>query len=366
MQMPSALAPGRIRPVRHDATLSVVDHLEELRSRLIVSLAALTVAFGICFWQNHELLKVINAPLAHNTQQQVRDGHGPLGATYTVQRSARDVAQQLGTVVGLLSAERQPAAVRTSLGRVQQSLQRDVKRLSAAPQGDRPVTLGIGEPFTTTLTVTLIFALILSLPVLLLQAYGFVMPAFEPWHAAANAAGHVSDPVPVHRRRHVRLPRGPARRAALLSELQQRRIQRTRPGQPVLQVRRHDPAGDGAAVPGSGGDHRRHPCRACDSQDSCATTAATRYWPAAWSPRCSRATRSRCCSRPCPCTCYSSSASWSRASPNGAPPRGWPDPSRTAPMQTATPSDDRFRGAHAVVGAGRPRGRCGSAGPVRT
>jgi sec-independent protein translocase protein TatC len=52
--------------------------------------------------------------------------------------------------------------------------------LSAAPQGDRPVTLGIGEPFTTTLTVTLIFALILSLPVLLLQAYGFFMPALDP------------------------------------------------------------------------------------------------------------------------------------------------------------------------------------------
>jgi sec-independent protein translocase protein TatC len=42
------------------------------------------------------------------------------------------------------------------------------------------VTLGIGEPFTTTLGVTLIFALILSLPVLLLQAYGFFMPAFDP------------------------------------------------------------------------------------------------------------------------------------------------------------------------------------------
>jgi len=31
----------RIRPVSHDDKLSVVDHLDELRSRLIVSLAAL-------------------------------------------------------------------------------------------------------------------------------------------------------------------------------------------------------------------------------------------------------------------------------------------------------------------------------------
>ena len=161
--------------------LSVVDHLEELRTRLIVSLVALAVAFGICFWQNHQLLNMINKPLAHNTQQQVRDGHGPLGATYSVQRSARDVAQQLGTVVGVLSAEQQPAAVSAPpwLG-CSKACSATSGGCRPPPQGDRPVTLGIGEPFTTTLTVTLIFALILSLPVLLLQAYGFFMPAFEP------------------------------------------------------------------------------------------------------------------------------------------------------------------------------------------
>jgi sec-independent protein translocase protein TatC len=54
-----------------------------------------------------------------------------------------------------------------------------VARLSAPPQGNRPVTLGIGEPLTTTLTVTLLFALILSLPVLLWQAYGFLIPALD-------------------------------------------------------------------------------------------------------------------------------------------------------------------------------------------
>jgi sec-independent protein translocase protein TatC len=180
MEMLSALAPTRLRPVGHDAQMSAVDHLEELRTRLIVSLLAVAVAFGICFWQNHQILKLINAPLAHNTQQQVRDGHGPLGATYTVQQSTRDVARQLDTVVGVLKAEHQPAATTASLAEVRTGLQRDISRLSVAPQGDRPVTLGIGEPFTATLTVTLIFALIVSLPVLLLQAYGFVMPAFDP------------------------------------------------------------------------------------------------------------------------------------------------------------------------------------------
>jgi sec-independent protein translocase protein TatC len=90
------------------------------------------------------------------------------------------VAKQLDAVVGVLTQQHQDLAARGSLARVHQSLGADLKRLSAAPSGDRPVTLGIGEPFTTTLTVTLIFALIISLPVLLLQAYGFFMPAFGP------------------------------------------------------------------------------------------------------------------------------------------------------------------------------------------
>ena len=49
------------------------------------------------------------------------------------------------------------------------------------------MTLGIGEPFTTTVTMSLVFALILSLPFVLYQAYAFLMPALHP-----------------HERRHVR------------------------------------------------------------------------------------------------------------------------------------------------------------------
>jgi Sec-independent protein translocase protein (TatC) len=80
--MPGAFAPIALRPVSHDARMNVVDHLEELRTRLIVSLATVAVAFGLCFWQNHQLLRLVNAPLAQNTQDQVRAGKGPLGATY--------------------------------------------------------------------------------------------------------------------------------------------------------------------------------------------------------------------------------------------------------------------------------------------
>ncbi len=50
-----------IRTIGHEDRLSLVEHLEELRTRLIVSAVALAVAFGLCLWQNHALLHLINA-----------------------------------------------------------------------------------------------------------------------------------------------------------------------------------------------------------------------------------------------------------------------------------------------------------------
>src|SRR5581483_9386240 len=52
-----------LRPVGHEDRLSIVDHLDELRSRLFVCGAALVVAFGLCFWQNNILLNILNKPL---------------------------------------------------------------------------------------------------------------------------------------------------------------------------------------------------------------------------------------------------------------------------------------------------------------
>ena len=43
----------------------------------------------------------------------------------------------------------------------------------------RPVTLGVGEPFTATIRIVAYAALLLSLPFLLFQAYAFVLPAFS-------------------------------------------------------------------------------------------------------------------------------------------------------------------------------------------
>ena len=102
---------ARLKPVGHEDRLSLVEHLDELRSRLIVSAVVFGLAFLACFWQDERLLELANAPLGTN---------------------------------------------RT------------------------PVSLGVAEQFTTTLTVVAYGALIVSMPVLLYQLYAFVLPAFSP------------------------------------------------------------------------------------------------------------------------------------------------------------------------------------------
>jgi sec-independent protein translocase protein TatC len=101
----------RIKPIDHEDRLSIVEHLDELRSRLVVCALVFAVAFGLCFWQNNLLLDIVNSPLPH---------------------------------------------------------------------GKQPITLGPAEAFTTTMTVSAYFAILLAGPVILYQLYAFVLPAFTP------------------------------------------------------------------------------------------------------------------------------------------------------------------------------------------
>jgi sec-independent protein translocase protein TatC len=43
----------------------------------------------------------------------------------------------------------------------------------------QPITLGVGEPLSTTLLISLYFALLFALPLILYQVYAFVLPAFS-------------------------------------------------------------------------------------------------------------------------------------------------------------------------------------------
>ena len=157
-----------------------------------------------------------------------------------------------------LSAPRSglPAATRAALAAEIPSLRAAVAKVPRTPEGDKPVTLGIGEPFTTTITVTLLFALVISLPVILFELYGFVLPAFSPSERRIAMPLLISIPFLFVIGRRVRLLRRAARGAAVLPELQQQRVQRPRPGRPVLQIRRDDPARDGPGLPGARRDPR--------------------------------------------------------------------------------------------------------------
>jgi len=53
----------RIRPISHEDRLSVVDHLDELRGRLIICVVAFCVAWAFTGWQNDLVLNIMNAPL---------------------------------------------------------------------------------------------------------------------------------------------------------------------------------------------------------------------------------------------------------------------------------------------------------------
>jgi sec-independent protein translocase protein TatC len=79
----------RIRPISHEDRLSVVDHLDELRSRLIICALAFCVAWALTAWQNHLVLEIINAPLPDDIEPITL---GPAEAFYSTLTNAAYVA----------------------------------------------------------------------------------------------------------------------------------------------------------------------------------------------------------------------------------------------------------------------------------
>ena len=69
-----------LRSAKFDEQMTLVEHLDELRNRIIVSLAVLVVACGLCFWQNHLLLQIANKPLPAGHQAVHAQRHGAVHA----------------------------------------------------------------------------------------------------------------------------------------------------------------------------------------------------------------------------------------------------------------------------------------------
>ncbi len=70
----------RIRPIAHDDRLSIVEHLDELRTRLLICGLAFGAAWALTAWQNHLVLRIVNHPLPHGIQPITL---GPAEAFYT-------------------------------------------------------------------------------------------------------------------------------------------------------------------------------------------------------------------------------------------------------------------------------------------
>jgi sec-independent protein translocase protein TatC len=162
----------KLRPIGHEDRLSVVDHLDELRSRLIVCMIALGIAFALAFWQNAPLIGLLNhsVPLKSVATAQQRD--------QVNERDAVDGAVKyldaLATAKDLSASDRLNfAGLARQFGKVADALPR-----KAEPE--KPITIGVAEPFTTTMAIAAYFALLFCLPLLIYQVYAFVLPAFSP------------------------------------------------------------------------------------------------------------------------------------------------------------------------------------------
>ena len=75
----------RIKPASFDDRMSLVDHLDELRARLVVCIAIFGVSLAVCFWQNHLLLELAAIPLPSGHEKLITFGvTEPFTTTLTV------------------------------------------------------------------------------------------------------------------------------------------------------------------------------------------------------------------------------------------------------------------------------------------
>jgi sec-independent protein translocase protein TatC len=57
---------ARIKRVRPDDELTLVEHLDELRTRLIVSISVLVIAVSACYYENHRLYHLLTGPIHYH------------------------------------------------------------------------------------------------------------------------------------------------------------------------------------------------------------------------------------------------------------------------------------------------------------
>lgn len=76
---------ARMKAVSHEDRLTLVEHLDELRTRIVVCLAVFGIALALCFWQNNLLLEIASGPLPSNHDKLITFGVAePFTTTLTV------------------------------------------------------------------------------------------------------------------------------------------------------------------------------------------------------------------------------------------------------------------------------------------
>lgn len=168
----------KLRPIGQDERLSIIDHLDELRTRIVISLAALLAAFGICFWQNHALLNLLNnalpaaagSGLGHQQKLDAQLARNLQTASVEMSRLSTYLRESPGVKPGAAAAAQ---SVGSALGQVAKEYPK------SASTKEKPVVLGPAEGFTVTVLIAGYFAVLVTLPLLLYQVYAFVLPALS-------------------------------------------------------------------------------------------------------------------------------------------------------------------------------------------
>src|SRR5689334_19162117 len=165
-----------LRHIGHEDRLSLVEHLTELRVRIIVCLVAFVAATGVCMWQNHAVLDLLNRPLDQTVSHGNKD---PLVEGERYDQAVKQVLLDQTVLMRSLAQREQDPQVRAQMEAVAKT---SAAATTLAPElrARRPVTLGVGEPFMETLKVAAYAGLLLSLPIILYEIYAFVLPAFSP------------------------------------------------------------------------------------------------------------------------------------------------------------------------------------------
>ena len=191
------------------AQMSFLDHLDELRKRLVRSAIFVAIAFIFCFFASERIFNFLSVPIIRALNQAaVRDAEAygqsvsesvrPLTAIepgergrYVFDRSTRigTALIQGGTDVEVLAQAKDPTtltlvteeSIITAGGVVPRGLTIPVD-ISKAPDanasiGERLIVTTAQEGFTLYVTVSLYAAIALSIPFLLLQVWGFISPA---------------------------------------------------------------------------------------------------------------------------------------------------------------------------------------------